>query len=79
MSLPYFALHSSNPSAAITVMLDLHQQGRNTMDRLLKESCPEGRFQLYQKLHQINDALCIPTDSMEVLGVRAPALEGGAA
>lgn len=79
MPLPSFVIHASNSSAAITVMLDLQKQGRNTMNRLLKESQPEERFQLYQKLRQINDALGIPTDSMEVLGVRAPALGGGAA
>jgi Rha family phage regulatory protein len=55
--------------------LTLQAQGRRAMNDLLNESRPEARRNLYWQLRQINDALGIPTDSMEVLGVEQPVVE----
>ena len=55
--------------------LTLQEQGRRAMNDLLNESRPKARRNLYWQLRQINDALGIPTDSMEVLGVEQPAVE----
>ena len=53
-------------------MFELHEQSYRAISALLNEPQPETRLGLYQKLRQVNDALGIPTDSMEVLGVKAP-------
>lgn len=57
----------------------LQEQSRRTMRELLAEPAPAAKRNLYWQLHQINDALGIPTESMAALDVAAPALEGGAA
>lgn len=55
--------------------LTLQEQGRRAMNNLLNESRPEARRNLYWQLRQVNDALGIPTDSMEVLGVKQPVVD----
>ncbi|WP_245911712.1 Rha family transcriptional regulator [Malikia granosa] len=55
--------------------LTLQEQGRRAMNDLLNESRPEARRNLYWQLRQVNDALGIPTDSMEVLGVQQPVVD----
>lgn len=66
-------------SRFIERMLELHEQGRQAMNELLNESEPTSRYRLYRKLLQINDAVGLPTDSMAVLRVQAPAQESGTA
>lgn len=66
-------------SRFIERMLELHEQGRQAMNELLNESEPTARYRLYRKLLQINDAVGLPTDSMAVLRVQAPAQESGTA
>lgn len=57
-------------------MFELHEQSSRTLNALLAESDPGERRNLYWQLRQINDALGIPTDSMEVLGVEQPVVAG---
>lgn len=52
--------------------LTLQEQGQRALKKLLKESDPGERRNLYWQLLQVNDSLGIPTDSMEVLGVQQP-------
>lgn len=66
-------------SRFIERMLELHEEGRQALHALLNEPEPTARYRLYRKLRQINDAVGIPTDSMEVLGVQPPAQAGNAA
>lgn len=56
-------------------MFELHEQSSRTLNSLLKKSDPGEKRNLYWQLRQINDALGIPTDSMEVLGVEQPVVE----
>lgn len=56
-------------------MFELHEQSSSTLNALLDEPDPTARHRLYGDLRQINDALGIPTDSMEVLGVKPSTLK----
>lgn len=55
--------------------LTLQEQGQRALKKLLKESDPGERRNLYWQLLQVNDSLGIPTDSMEALGVQPPTLK----
>lgn len=59
--------------------LTLQEQGRCVMNDLLNETRPAARRNLYWQLRQVNDALGIPTESMEGLGVQPPLLESSVA
>ena len=60
----------------------LQEQGRKIMGLLVRTPHPAEQRNLYWQLRQVNDALGIPTESMETMGIPTPALpapEGGSA
>jgi len=57
----------------------LQEQSQQVMEQLVRSNDTHQRRNLYWQLRQVNDALGIPTDSPEVLGIDLPAIEGGAA